>query len=167
MVRRLVKHDTQEDAASQLDRMVKLKTDPPKSKPSISPYQINMEIRKINNRIEDNDWDNFNPKELVALYSWCHNKVYETMPEEMNGNRWMGAKNSAISMVKNHFEGDVKAALAYFKWVWAREESRVKWIIEKGYRIRRINWYDIFKDGSLLTDYRTARIVYEKTSKRA
>ena len=94
---------------------------------------------------------------LVALYRWCHERVYEVDPEELTGETWVTATKCAGQLVRNAFGGDLGAAIDFLRWTWRREEGREKWRRENGRDGRRITWRDQFAAKYLITDYRLAR----------
>lgn len=162
MPRRKISDIKQESAALQVEQFANV--DRKKQNRSLTPKRINKEIEKISKRIENDDWEDFRSGELVALYAWCHNEVYGVMPGELDG-VWKEAKYAAGNMVRREFGNDAVRAVKFFKWLWAREEGRVKWKINKGIQITRISWKAVFVHRYLITDYNVAGIVHEKNSR--
>ena len=126
---------------------------------------IKSEMTRIEKRIENNNWENMKPGELVALYVWCHNQMYETFPVEMTTKTWGEAKKAAGRLVKNEFNGNTSEAVNYLRWVCVRYSSRMAWQVNRGIPISRLTWLNLFVYKSMLTDYRVSRMVYAKNNK--
>ena len=160
MTRRII--SKREQVALEFDKLFD-KT--PKRLPNVTKRGMNREIENINKRVQNDNWNNVQSRELVALYAWCHNDLYGVMPVEMKPRIWLEARRAAKRLVSQEFDNNMAKVIAFFRWVWAREANSYKWKISKGYEIRRISWKNMFIHDYLLTDYRVAKKVYEKNNK--
>lgn len=100
------------------------------------------------------DWDQATGHDLVALYEWSHEQVYEVRPAELDPKGWAIAAATAARMVEQHFEGDAGKAAAFIHWVWRREYDREQWRREQRVSGQTIGWKLQFGHGSLVTQYK-------------
>jgi hypothetical protein len=104
-------------------------------------------------RASGQGWAKASAGEILGLYCHLHRIVYGVWPEELNvAKAWRQAMMQIGTFVKNNFEGDPEACVAFVEWMWRREEQRDKWRIAKGEERRRMMWRWCF-NRSALTDY--------------
>lgn len=105
-------------------------------------------------RAQTGEWEDARPSTIVGLYSVCHRMVYGVAPTEFEDNaEFASATRSASALLKSQFDGDAVAMAAFVRWVWKREQGRVKWAREQGRDLNRLVWRFIFSR-SKIGDYR-------------
>ena len=104
--------------------------------------------------IEQKDFDDAGPSDLVALYIVLHERVYSVLPDELlDGKEWMGAVSAATRLIRDI--GDVDRALEFVRWCWLRE----KWKVDNRRESHsRMLWRFVFCSASLLTDYKVSLV---------
>lgn len=102
---------------------------------------------------DDKAWDEFTPKNFVALYCLLHGNVYGVIPEEVRDSFSL-AVGAAMRQLKNEFSGDKLRMVEFMRWTWAREKKRNATRSEDN--DFRIGWRLQF-GRTLLSDYRVAR----------
>jgi hypothetical protein len=162
MARRRIKDFKKEFAARELEDQI-TETNLPNA---ISMEGLRIEIDKINKRLCNNTIDSIKSSDLVSLYAWCHEQLYDTIPDELLTSQWGKARDAGIVFMKDTFKGDMPRAIRYFRWAWDRERNKMKWKIEKGYDIYRLKWWDIFVDRSLFTDFKVMEITSAKKNNK-
>lgn len=124
----------------------------PKRQRGISPAKAR---EQLNEMLVANDFASAKPTHLVALYEWCHERVYGVVPAELTPKVWRGAMFAAARMLKDEFSGDVQAMVAFVRWVWRREQVRERRRREGADASSfRISWRLQFVTKHLITDYR-------------
>jgi len=131
----------------------------PKRQRGISPAKAR---EQMNEMLVANDFAAAKPTHLVALYEWCHERVYGVAPAELTPKVWRGAMFAAARMLKDEFNDDVLAMVAFVRWVWRREnarESKRRGAAWDGGATStfRISWRLQFVTKHLITDYRIDR----------
>jgi len=97
------------------------------------------------------------PLELVGLWAWLHERVYEVDPvPEVTGKEGLAATSAAKRLLKNEFEEDAARAVDFVRWSWQRERARENWRRENGQDGGRLSWRLQFGD-RLVVDYRIAK----------
>lgn len=98
------------------------------------------------------------PVHLVALYEWCHEKVYGVRPSELSPRAaWKTATFAAAKLVKDEFAGKAPAAVDFIRWAWKREAGRERDRREgRNATVGRLGWRLQFSMRYLITDYRIA-----------
>lgn len=125
-------------------------------KPNITPARAQRFAAEAEHMRETQDWDDATPGHLVALYAWCHAKVYGVEAAELHsGATYAQAVAAAKRLVDVEFSGDVTAAVGFVRWTWGREASRERWRRENGRDGGRIGWRLQFGP-AMMTDYRIA-----------
>jgi hypothetical protein len=119
-----------------------------------SPASIEKVAEECARMRKENDWSEAKASHLVALYAWCHEKVYTVAPSELAGLTWMAATSAAAKLVRDEFNGNVEEAVEYVRWTWRREAGREKWRVENDRPGSRIGWRLQFQQRLLVTDYR-------------
>lgn len=100
-------------------------------------------------------FDAAEPKHLVALYTFLHERVYGVQATELHQDKeYMGAVSSARALVQREFDGRVEMGVAFLKWLWERERGRHRWRVREQRPLSRLGWRFVFNGGALLTDYR-------------
>lgn len=108
----------------------------------------------LTNELKDaKAWNEFEPKNFVALYCMLHGNVYGVIPEEVR-DVFTLVVNAAKKQLKDEFSGDNKRMVEFMRWVWAREKKRNATRSEDN--DFRIGWRLQF-GRTLLSDYRVAR----------
>lgn len=114
-------------------------------------------IAEVAERMESKSWDGLTAGKLVALYWLCHERVYGTVPIELDkASTWEMAMKGAGLMVKQHFDGDVQGAVTFMRWVWTREQEYEDWRRKNNKHGRRITWQNQFRHDHLISDWRAA-----------
>lgn len=91
---------------------------------------------------------------MVALYMWCHAKVYGVSAADMTGPVFFQATRLAGLFVRNQLKGDYEECVEFIRWVWGREQYREKKRKEeKKEHANRIGWRLQFSP-TLVVDYR-------------
>lgn len=127
---------------------------------SASPTRIIGAQMAVERRIrERDDWASACADEIVALYAWCHRKVYGVDAEVLDGRTFLLAAFAAKRQLELDFSGDADAMVEHVRWVWNREADREKRRRQNpGPDAFRIGWRYMFKPGGgLLTDWAVAR----------
>lgn len=119
-----------------------------------SPAAIEKVVEEVDRMRKENDWSGARAAHLVALYAWCHEKVYAVAPAELAGLTWMAACSAAAKLVRDEFKDSVEDAIEYIRWTWRREAGREKWRNENNAPGGRIGWRLQFQTRLLLTDYK-------------
>lgn len=101
----------------------------------------------------DNDFEEAKPFHLVALYEWCHEKVYGVRPLELE-KQWLAAAHAASELAKTDFEGELAEVVEFIRWTWRREQQREARRAQSGQSMGRVGWRLQFVTRYLLTDYR-------------
>lgn len=119
---------------------------------------IRRAVSDIDRRVRDKDWDDLTPTVFVALFVWCHVKVYGAEPAElMAGATFSKARFAVARMIKSQFGDDRAAALAFVQWTWDGEQRTEKWRREKNGGVgRTIDWVGQFCRPEMITKYRVA-----------
>ncbi len=124
----------------------------PKRFTSASTIARNAE--QMRRMMEGRDWGQARIGHIVALYAWCHEKVYGVPAKELTGYAYTQALLAAKRQVLKEFEGSLQAAVAFIRWTWQREAWRERKRREEGSRDSfRISWRYQFGP-ALVTDYR-------------
>jgi hypothetical protein len=106
------------------------------------------------------------PRHLVALYAYQHERVYGVFPEELvRPNDHAGAVSAARSLLSQAFDGDMREALEFMRWVWQEQRRRAAKKRANGETPFRVGWRLQFVDRRFVTDYRAA--MFEKTRRTA
>jgi hypothetical protein len=128
-----------------------------KGPPKLSERRIAAIRESAERRRLDQDWDDAEPAELVALYAWCHHRVYSVACEvDSDRGAYYQAARLAARMLEKEFSGDVIEMVGgYMRWVWMREKQQ----LPKRSGDFRIGWRYMFKvGGGLLIDWRMAKL---------
>jgi hypothetical protein len=163
MARRRIKNLQKEFAARELDYQIE--TDKNLSS-SITMEGLKIEIDKINTLLKNDNIESIEPADLVSLYAWCHEQLYDIIPEELISKQWSRARKAAEVLVEESLGSNVAWAVRYFRWVWDRERGMMNWKMDRGYIIKRINWWAMFVDKKLLMDFKTAEVLYAKKNNK-
>jgi len=101
-----------------------------------------------------NAFDDVDPYLFVALFVEVHAVVYKVEPLELTmGNKAGAATKMAATMLAGHpFDGSGAAFADYIRWVFVREEKRMKRDAAKTME-RRVSFMNLFQPSWLLTDY--------------
>lgn len=126
----------------------------PRTHRGASPAAIEKVVEEVDRMRKENDWSEARVAHLVALYAWCHEKVYGVAPAELAGLTWMAACSAASKLVRDEFKDSIEDAIEYVRWTWRREAGREKWRNENNAPGGRIGWRLQFQTRLLLTDYR-------------
>lgn len=101
-------------------------------------------------------YDKATPTHLVALYEWCHEKVYGVRPSELSTRAaWKTVTFAASKLMRDEFRGSAPAVVDFIRWSWKREAGR-----ERARRagsnvhVGRLGWRLQFAMRYLVTDYR-------------
>lgn len=114
-------------------------------------------IEEVADRMKRKDWEGMTAGRLVALYWLCHERVYGTVPVELDkATTWETAMMGAGRMVTDHFDGDVQRAVVFMRWVWTREAGYEDWRRKNSKFGRRITWQNQFRHDHLISDWRAA-----------
>ncbi len=140
--------------ADALERMVQLKHKPSKTSGGSKAARQRANEQADQMR-ESSDWSRATPKNIVALYCWCHEHVYGVRPGELNNAKsWLAACAMAKRLATNEFDGDLTKLVGFLRWTWAREKRTEKWRrshLDGGGR--RMRWRLQFSR-DLVTDFR-------------
>ncbi len=142
-------------AAAQVASMVGPKRKAPRGG---GKAQREAHLKEIERRAKGKDWDGVTAGKLVALYYFCHVRVYQVPPIELQRNTtYTAAMKQAGSMVKRHFDGDVQKAVRFMRWVWDREQGKQEWLKTNDKEGRRLTWQNQFTHDFLVTDWLRAK----------
>lgn len=122
------------------------------------PAAIKGYVEDIERRVNAKDWGDLKPTVFVALFIWCHTKVYGVEPAElMTGPEFSKARYAAARLIKSQFGGDASDALAFVQWTWDGEQRAEKWRREQNQGVgRTVDWVQQFSRPALVTKYRVA-----------
>lgn len=159
-VARVIKQPTQPQQASPPVDLLADFLGPEKKSKSKSANQAGSRrrahIADVAQRVESKDWNDAGPRHLVALYWFCHTKVYGTEPKELDtAAAWTRAMMFAGKLVREEFEGDVQLAIRFMRWTWNREKEREAWRRQNRRSGGRITWQQQFVHRYLVSDWRT------------
>jgi hypothetical protein len=107
---------------------------------------------------DSGDWSKARPSHFVALYEWFHRDVYGVAPCELEtAKEFQTATFAAARLLKQWFNEDASAFVAFMRWVWVRETGRRQWREAQGASKGefRIGWRLQFSP-KFVTDYRVA-----------
>lgn len=145
------------ELADQLAAQVKQRAKKPATRKGPTRAGVKRLLTQVNSMRERDDWSKARPTHLVALYTWCHEQVYEVEATEMVGLNWLAAASAAAKMVREEFGGSVLEGVEFLRWTWKREKHREEWRRENEREGGRITWRAQFQQRYLLTDYRIDR----------
>lgn len=125
----------------------------PRSKHSkLSDLEI--ALRNARERARTGEWSGANGPILVGLYALLHEKVYGILPTELEEKQeFKRAAGNARRLLDSSFNGDGDAFVEFAKWVWKREEGRIKWSKSVNRERNRFAWRFAYC-ASAVTDYR-------------
>lgn len=105
--------------------------------------------------LESGEWAGANEGHLLALYAFCHTKVYGVEAGELlAANTCFLAVKGAKKCLDEDFSGDVARAVGFIRWAWRREEERMRWReANERETTSRIGWRLQFSK-QFSTDYR-------------
>jgi hypothetical protein len=127
--------------------------------PSVDSFMVD-----IVTMMKSNNWSSAKPLHMVALYCWCHEKVYGVPCAELLGKgkattaARKGAAGAAARMLQVEFNGHVEAMAKFINWVFKREVGREKWAKENNRDRSRMTWMVLFAGRAVLTDYRADKL---------
>lgn len=104
--------------------------------------------------IDSQNFAGCSARHIVALYDLMHVKVYG-VEVSMSGSERHTYTLRAGGFIKREFSGDYTKAIAFFRWLWAREMGREKWRRETGNEGGRLDIGQSIS-GKSITDYRLA-----------
>lgn len=102
------------------------------------------------------DYSKATATHLVALYEWCHERIYGVRPTEI-GTRaaWKQVAFAAGKIMREEFRGDPVAVVDFVRWTWRREKGREDARrAGRNTNIGRVGWRLQFAMRYLVTDYR-------------
>lgn len=123
---------------------------------SVGPAERARFLAGARSSFASGDWEQAGPGHLVALYGYCHERVYGVRVAELEEGRTYGeAMRKAAQLLKSDFAGDVAELVAFVRWTWRREDFREKKRRADGgaQDQRRLGWRLQFA-AALVTDYR-------------
>jgi hypothetical protein len=144
-----------EEAAKSIDDWAERKGPAPK-KGHVTPRAIKKHAAEAAEMMRTSNWSNAKACHVVALYKWCHTKVYGVEAAELtNGFEYMQACAGAARLIKKEFSENTTACIAFVRWTFQREAWKEKKRREEGDESRgfRVGWKYQF-GARLLTDYR-------------
>lgn len=119
--------------------------------------EIEVAVDDAGRRAVSGEWGGAKGATLVGLYAFCHNLVYDVLPDELRElPTFRNAAKVAASFTHSHFEDDFGAAAGYVKWCWERERGKHNWALANGIARNRLSWRLQFSAG-LLTDWKVGR----------
>jgi hypothetical protein len=118
--------------------------------------KIREAVAGMHGRIGTGEWEGASGAELVAVYAHLHERIYGSVPSELNPGGWALAAKCAGAMITNQFAGRADDAVRFLLWLWRREEEREKWRRDNGRDGGRIGWRAQFCFGSYVDDYRVS-----------
>lgn len=128
-------------------------------RPPPRPYQPPQRALADLEALNAAGWVGAEPKHLVALYAWLHERVYAVPPEDLTRDplAWLGAVSAATKLLREEFGGEPVRAVAWVRWVWVREKRTEDRKRAGGDESTfRIGWRYMFCKRSLVVDYRRA-----------
>lgn len=144
-----------EEAVKSVDEWAELTGQGPK-KGCVTKRTMALHAKFVEEAMVSKDWSKAKAGHVVALFIWCHTKVYTVAPGEMtNGYEYLKACAAVARFIKKEFSGNVTAAIAFVRWTWQREAWREQKRRENDAppNTFRIGWSYQFGT-RLLTDYR-------------
>lgn len=108
--------------------------------------------QRVQKRAVPGVWDDADGGLLVGLYAVMHEEAYKVPALELAGD-WAPASSTASRFLRDECEGVGEKAVAFVRWVWAREIRRVRGDSPSDFRI---SWRYQFSK-KLWTDYLSAR----------
>lgn len=121
------------------------------------PTKFQAALQSARRRAQSGEWATADGEVLVGLYGMLHELVYGVLPEELEEvTLFKQAARTAAKLLRESFGGEVDSAVEFLKWVWEREQGRVKWAanqppVQRG----RLGWRLNFS-AAFVTDYRVA-----------
>lgn len=103
--------------------------------------------------MKSDDWSTARPGHLIALYTILHEMVYDIAPE-LKTDELIQAKQCAGTFLKSKCGGDFTKAVAFMKWVWAKERKTEKWRRENKVDGKIIGWRLILRYPTMWTNYK-------------
>jgi hypothetical protein len=129
-----------------------------KTKPSkttlVPKAQVKRAMEDLAERLAEDDWTELKPTVFVALAAWMHSEVYGVDVEAELRPQWKAALGAVGRMLREEFDGNAEAMLAFVKWTWAREMEREEWRRKNGAPGARLTWRRVYAQRGVLSDWR-------------
>ena len=115
---------TAEEAAAVLHQQVG--ADKPRAKRSAMSAKQILKICEAAKVMRDTkSWVAAKPGHLVALWAWCHERVYDVAPtEDLQPAQFSRYCIKAALVLRKSFDGNVEQVTGFMRWTWAREQLR-------------------------------------------
>jgi hypothetical protein len=140
-----------EEAAQSLDEWAGNRKHPKNSTPGAT---ISRNMKQLREMVDTRTWKKVRMGHLVALYAYCHEKVYGVPPGELVGYNYSQALLACKRLVTKECDGSLDEAIKFVQWTWSRERwvegKRREQADRSGFRI---GWKYQF-GSKLFTDYR-------------
>jgi len=149
---RKLKYTEAEVAAVQLEEWAGVGKKKPTRKRGPDPAKARRELAEM---MLSGKYDSATPMHFVALYEWCHERIYGVpLAELAKRAAWSGPVFAAARMLKDDFTGDPTKMVDYVRWAWKREAGREAMRrAGRNANVGRLGWRLLFGP-YVLTDYR-------------
>lgn len=144
-------------AAASVSKFVERRK-PPRKKRAPAPRVLKKAYAECETRRESDDWVGAKPAHFVALYVWCHTKIYGVAPAELEGFEWWAATRAAETLLEKEFGNDPYSLVDFMKWCWREESRREKWRKEHKTEGGRLTWQAQFRPAGRMTEYRIQKM---------
>lgn len=147
------------EAAAAASLIIPLPPKPPRAaRGERPPTKFQAALQSARRRAQSGEWATADGEALVGLYAVCHELVYGALPEELEEVAlFRQASRTAAKLLRESFGGEVDGAVEFLKWVWEREQGRVRWAASQQPPVQRgrLGWRLSFS-AAFVTDYRVA-----------
>jgi hypothetical protein len=110
--------------------------------------------KKTEEMIASHDWEDVRAGHIVALYAYCHKKVYEFEPVELDdGYEYNKAAVAIHHLADKYFKGSYGRMVQFVRWVWNRQWATEQWRKENNHNSDfRMTWKYCFSP-KMVGDY--------------